>query len=44
MKNAVKTASVWQVREPFYQHSSGRLPHCERPLAPLPDYLRDLIP
>lgn len=32
VKNAVKTASVWQVREPLYQRSSGRAKHYERQL------------
>ncbi|HEY1492653.1 MAG TPA: sulfotransferase [Steroidobacteraceae bacterium] len=32
---SVRTASVWQVREPLYQHSSGRARHYERELAPL---------
>jgi tetratricopeptide (TPR) repeat protein len=31
----VKTASVWQVREPLYQHASGRSAHYREPLAPL---------
>ncbi len=37
--NAVKTASVWQVREPLYQRSSGRWRNYERHLAPLREYL-----
>ena len=36
---AVKTASVWQVREPLYQRSSGRARHYERQLSALRDYL-----
>lgn len=40
--NAVKTASVWQVREPLYQRSSGRWRNYERQLARLREYLRDL--
>jgi tetratricopeptide (TPR) repeat protein len=32
---SVRTASVWQVREPLYQHASGRARHYERELAPL---------
>jgi tetratricopeptide (TPR) repeat protein len=36
---AVKTASVWQVREPLYQTSSGRSRHYRRELAPLAAYL-----
>ena len=35
----VKTASVWQVREPLYQSSSGRSRHYEKPLAPLRTFL-----
>ncbi len=42
--NAVKTASVWQVREPLYQRSSGRWRHYAAQLTPLRDYLRDLLP
>jgi tetratricopeptide (TPR) repeat protein len=37
--NAVKTASVWQVREPLYQRSSGRWRNYERHLSPLREYL-----
>lgn len=36
---AVKTASVWQVREPLYQRSSGRARHYARELGALRDYL-----
>jgi tetratricopeptide (TPR) repeat protein len=36
---AVKTASVWQVREALYQRSSGRARHYERHLGALRDYL-----
>jgi tetratricopeptide (TPR) repeat protein len=32
---AVRTASVWQVREPIYRRSSGRARHYSRELAPL---------
>ena len=39
LDNAVKTASVWQVREPLYQRSSGRRRHYERQLAPLKAWL-----
>jgi hypothetical protein len=39
---AVKTASVWQVREPLYQRSSGRWRNYERHLAPLREALGDL--
>jgi tetratricopeptide (TPR) repeat protein len=42
VSNAVKTASVWQVREPLYQRSSGRWRNYERQLARLREYLRDL--
>lgn len=31
-KNAVKTASVWQVREPLYRHASGRWRHYSKHL------------
>jgi len=37
--NAVKTASVWQVREPLYQRSSGRWRNYARHLDPLRAYL-----
>jgi hypothetical protein len=36
---AVKTASVWQVREPLFQRSSGRARHYEKQLAELRGYL-----
>jgi tetratricopeptide (TPR) repeat protein len=36
---AVKTASVWQVREPLHTRSSGRARHYSRELAALRDYL-----
>jgi tetratricopeptide (TPR) repeat protein len=36
---AVKTASVWQVREPVHRRSSGRARHYERHLRPLREYL-----
>lgn len=39
LDNAVRTASVWQVREPLYQRSSGRRRHYERQLAPLKAWL-----
>jgi hypothetical protein len=39
-ENAVKTASVWQVRQPLYQHASGRSRNFARQLAPLAEYLR----
>ena len=41
---AVRTASVWQVREPLYRHSSGRAHHYTPELAPLREYLADLLP
>ena len=37
---AVKTASVWQVRERLYQRSSGRWRHYAAHIAPLQTYLR----
>jgi tetratricopeptide (TPR) repeat protein len=36
---AIKTASVWQVREPLYQRSSGRSGNYARELAALREYL-----
>jgi tetratricopeptide (TPR) repeat protein len=36
---AVKTASVWQVREPLYRSSSGRSRHYRRELAALAAYV-----
>ena len=39
VKNAVKTASVWQVREGLYQRSSGRWRNYAQHLAPLREYL-----
>ncbi|TLZ32620.1 MAG: sulfotransferase, partial [Gammaproteobacteria bacterium] len=41
---AVRTASVWQVRESLYRHSSGRARHYAPELAPLREYLADLLP
>ena len=41
LDNAVKTASVWQVREPLYQRASGRSRHYERQLAPLKAWLEE---
>ena len=41
--NAVKTASVWQVREPLYRRSSGRWRNYARRLEPLRAYLGDLL-
>ena len=40
--NAVKTASVWQVREPLYQRSSGRWRNYAAHVALLQNYLRDI--
>jgi Tfp pilus assembly protein PilF len=40
---AVKTASVWQVREPLYRSSSGRSRHYADQLKDLHDYLADLL-
>jgi len=39
VKNAVKTASVWQVREGLYQRASGRWHNYEKQLAALRAYL-----
>jgi tetratricopeptide (TPR) repeat protein len=39
---AIKTASVWQVREPIYQRSSGRARHYAAELRGLRDYLAEL--
>ena len=36
---AIKTASVWQAREPVHRNSSGRSRHYQRQLAPLRAYL-----
>lgn len=41
-RTAVRTASVWQVRRPLYQHSSGRWRNYETCLAPMLDELRAL--
>ncbi len=38
-ERAIKTASVWQVREPLYRRSSGRSRHYEKELAGLRAYL-----
>ena len=40
----VKTASVWQVREPVYRHASGRAAHYAAQLAGLREDLADLLP
>jgi tetratricopeptide (TPR) repeat protein len=39
---AIKTASVWQVREPLYRRSSGRARHYAAELAALRAYLADI--
>ncbi len=41
-ERAVKTASVWQVRQPIYDRSVGRWRSYERHLGPLLEGLRDL--
>ncbi|MFO1016933.1 MAG: sulfotransferase [Hyphomonadaceae bacterium] len=43
-QTSVKTASVWQVREPLYQRSSGRWRHYAAHLAPVRAQLSDLSP
>jgi hypothetical protein len=40
---AIKTASVWQVREPLYRTSSGRSRHYADQLKELHDHLADLL-
>jgi tetratricopeptide (TPR) repeat protein len=40
---AIKTASVWQVREPLYRSSSGRSRHYADQLKELHGYLADLL-
>lgn len=40
---AIKTASVWQVREPLYSTSSGRARHYADELKELRDYLDGLV-
>ena len=42
VQNAVKTASVWQVREPLYLRSSGRWRNYARHLGPLRAHLEHL--
>jgi tetratricopeptide (TPR) repeat protein len=44
VRGAVKTASVWQVREPLYRRSSGRAAHYRRELAALATYLGEAAP
>ncbi len=41
---AIKTASVWQVREPLYRRSSGRARHYAEELQELGRYLRGALP
>jgi len=43
-REAIKTASVWQVREPIYTRSSGRAAHYATQLRELRQYLADLLP
>lgn len=43
VENSVKTASVWQVREPLYQKSSGRWRAYERELSALKKQLKHLL-
>ncbi len=40
----IRTSSVWQVREPLYQHSSGRSRHYERQLRALREYFEHMLP
>ncbi len=42
--NQVKTASVWQVREPLYQRASGRWKNYGDQLAPLKAELAEFLP
>lgn len=44
VQNAVRTASVWQVREQLYQRSSGRWRNYAAHLAPLRRYLLERCP
>jgi tetratricopeptide (TPR) repeat protein len=39
--NIVKTASVWQIRQPLYQKSSGRWRNYKDHIAPLRQYLQE---
>ena len=43
-KSLVRTASVWQVREPLYQRASGRARHYENRIAPLRAALNRFYP
>ena len=38
----MRTASLWQVRQPLYQRSSGRWRNYRDELGDLPGYLREL--
>lgn len=40
---AIRTASVWQVREPVYQRSSGRARNYARQLNDLREYLKQMV-
>lgn len=42
--SVIRTASVWQVREPLYRTSSGRAGHYRGQLQELRDYLSDMLP
>jgi len=42
--SVVRTASVWQVREPIYTRASGRAANYSSQLAELRSYLSDLLP
>ena len=42
-QKAVKTLSVWQVRQPVFQSSKGKWRNYEKQLQPLRDVLGDLI-
>ena len=42
VSNAVRTASVWQVRQPLYRHASGRWRHYEQHLGPLREVLGEI--
>jgi tetratricopeptide (TPR) repeat protein len=44
VRNAVRTASVWQVRQPLYQHASGRWRNYAARLAGLRSYLAEVCP
>ena len=39
----VKTASVWQVRQPIYQHAKARWKRYEKHIKPLQEGLADYI-